>query len=830
MESLVSDIRYAFRSLIKSPGFTATVIVTLALGIGASTAVFTILKRVVLDPLPYPQATRLVRLRNQVPGVAPDAEWDMSTAQYFYFQQHARALDGLGIFQTNDANVTVGAEPSRARAVFSNARLLSLLGARASLGRLYADSDDTPAAAATAVVSYGFWQRELGGDRNVIGQSITLGEIPRTVIGVMAPGVDLPPEPGSPIVPPADVWVPLRLDPAGPFGNNHVYPMIARLAPGATATNATAEIARLTPQLPEAFPHAYSTGFFQHFGFRTIAHPLGRYSVGDAAKSLWILFGAVGLVLLIALANVANLLLVRTEARRREIAIRRALGADRWALARNAFAEGLCLAGVSGALALFVDWTGLSWFTGFTPPGIPRLDHVALDGGVVLFTAALVAMTAGVLAAVFVWHARGMPEFQTLGEGGRSGTVGRERQRLRAGLLVTQVALSLVLVVGAGLLLKSFARMRTANPGLDPQGVLTVGIYLPRGRYSQMTSVWRFYQDVLGRVRNLPGVTAAGASEDLPFVSDYGCTVQGFEDPEVHQRLGDEHLTSCAGQAVTTPGYFESLGIPLIAGRTFSVDDNDQPSTGAVIVSKAFADRFWPGKNALGQGVSSADGRPPFYHVVGIVGDVHARSLDGPPAIAVYYPVVPNRPTWNWYLEGMTLVVRSATADPASLLPAIRRAVSAVDPAIPLANAETMRTVVDRSMSRLAFIAVLLGIAGLISLILAAVGLYGTVSYLVARRTNEIGVRIALGARATQVERLVVSGSLRLALLGVGTGLVTALALTPLLRHLLFGVSPGDPVSFAGAAVVLVGVTLAASWFPARRAARVDPVVALRTE
>ncbi|HYK09225.1 MAG TPA: ABC transporter permease, partial [Gemmatimonadales bacterium] len=655
MEHLLQDIRYAVRGLRRAPGFTIAAVATLALGLGASTAVFTILKRVVLDPLPYPQADRLVRLKNQVPGVAPDAEWDMSTAQYFYFGQHARTLAGLGIFQTGDANVTVAGTPGRARVVFSNAGLLDILGARAALGRLYGDSDDTPNAPSTAVLSYGFWQREFGGDRNVIGQTITLDETAYAITGVMAPGVDLPPEPGSPIVPPADVWIPMHLDPAGPFYNNHVFPILARLAPGATAATAAAEIARLTSELPAMFPHAYSPEFFQRFGFHTMVHPLRRYAVGDAARVLWIVFGAVGLVLLIAYANVANLLLVRTEARRREVAIRRALGAGRWALARQAFAEELCLAVTGGAVGLFVDWSGVTWFTGLTPPGIPRLDRVALDGGVVLFTAVLVALTAGGLAAVVAWRARGAGDVGTLGEGGRSGTAGPDRQRLRAGLVVAQVALSLVLVVAAGLLLKSFGRMRATNPGVDPQGVLTVGIYLPRQRYSQMTDMWHFYRDVLARVRAFPGVTAAGVSEDLPFLSDYGCTTQGFEDQDVYQRLRNEHLTTCAGQAVTTPGYFEALGIPLIAGRTFTEDDEGHPEAGAAVVSKAFAERFWPGKNPIGQGVSSADGRPPFYHVVGVVGDVHAQSIEGPPALAIYYPIVPNRRSWNWYIEGMTL-------------------------------------------------------------------------------------------------------------------------------------------------------------------------------
>jgi len=753
----------------------------------------------------------------------------LSTAQYFYFRDHAKALDQVGIYQTDGVNVAVDGRPQRATVVVSNAGLLRLLGGRTVIGRLYGDSDDTPNAPSVVALSYGFWQREFGGARDVVGRTLLLNEQPFVIIGVLAPGVDLPQERGSPITQRTDVWYPMRLDPAGPFYNTHVYPAIARLAAGASAADATSDIGRLTPQLPEAFPQAYSAGFFSQYGFRTVAYPLQAYVLGDMSRNLWILFGAVGIVLVIACANVANLLLVRVESRRREIAIRAALGAGRRAIMRHAFAESLVLTVAAGALALLVSSAGVSALAALAPAGTPQIDHLDLNAGVLGFTLASVVVIAVGLAAFVA--ARSTPGGSgALSEGGRSSTVGVERQRLRSALVVTQVALALVLLVASGLLIRSFDRLRRADPGVDPKGVMTVQLFLPRQRYGDMRRVWQFTDAALARIRALPGVSAAGIAQNLPFSSAYGCTVQGFEDATVRERLHERHMTSCAGQAATTPGYLEALRIPLIAGRSFTDADNAGTAAGAAIVSRAFAERFWPGENPIGKGVASARGSAPFYHVVGVVGDVHAASLEDPPAIAIYYPVVPNTPQWNWYLDELFLVVRTGLASPESLLPAIRGAVAEVDPAIPLANAEEMQPIVDRSMTRLSFTMKLLGVAGAVALLLAAIGLYGTISYVVARRTSEIGVRIALGAQSPAVQRLVVGTSLRLTAAGLGVGVIAALILTRLLRTLLFGVGPTDLVAYAAASALLALVALAAAWAPARRATRVDPMIALRAE
>ena len=830
MDTLTQDLRYALRSLRRSRGVTLAAVLTLGLGMGASTAVFALLKRAVLDPLPYRESSRLVRLKNRVSGVGPGVEWDMSTAQYFYLREHATSLAAIGIYQTGGTNVAGQGGPERAVATVCNAGLLRLLGAPAAVGRLFDERDDAPGAPAVVVLSYGFWKREFGADGGVVGRRLSLNEQPHEIIGVLAQGAELPPERGSPISLHTDVWLPMRLNPAGPFWSEHAYPVIARLGSSATVESVQAEIGRLTAELPVAFPQVYSTAFFQRFGFHTLTYPLKRYVVGELGRNLWILFGAVGLVLLIACANVANLLLVRVESRRRETAIRTALGATRRTILRESFAQTLVLTVASAALALWVSAGGISLLTALSPSGVPRLDNLGLDAPALAFTLVLSSTVAAGLALIATLGAPLPSGLVALHEGGRSTTVGRERQRLRSKLVIAQVALALVLVVGAGLLIRSFALLRSVNPGVDPNGVLTVQVFLPRQRYDDMRRVWRFFDGVLARIRALPGVVAAGASQKLPFGGEYGCTSQWFEDQVVSQRIQERGLTNCAGPAATTPGYLEALGIPVLAGRTLTPDDIDHPARGAVIVSKAFASRFWPGENAIGKGVKSAESRPPFYHVVGVVGDVHGESLNEPAALAVYYPIVPNSPGWRWYLEGMYLVIRTTVVNPSSLLPAIRRAVGEVDPAIPLANAEEMQVIVGRSMSRLSFTMVLLGIAGAVALSLAAIGLYGTISYLVARRTNEIGVRLALGAQPVQVRRLVVRGSLKLTLVGVGIGLIGALALTGVLQTLLYGIQPTDPVAYGGAVLVLLAVAVAAAWVPARRAAGVDPMVALRSE
>jgi putative ABC transport system permease protein len=831
LHGLVTEVRFALRGLRRSPMYASMTILTLAIGLGGSTAIAILLHRVVLEPLPYPEADRLVQLKNKVPGVDPDEEWNLASAQYFYYGEHAATIEQIGAVRHSVANVQTPAGPRRISTAVVSASAISMIGARASLGRLIDQGDDTPDAPPVVVLSHGLWTREFGSDPGVLGRSIAVNEQQHEIVGVLGPEVTLPPVRGASTQRVPDLWLPMQLNPAGPFINNHVIPMLARLSPGADAAAAEAELARLQPRLPEAFPNVYYEGFFDRYGFQTVAYPLKQYSIGQLARDLWILAGAVGLVLAIAVANVLNLFLVRMEGRRRELAIRAALGAGRMTLARAILAESLSLSFMGGLLGLVIGFWSLSVLISLTPASLPRLDHVGLDPGVIALMAILSLLLGIMIAGVPILQRANPPQAHSLAEGGRLAGEGPQRQRLRSGLVIAQVALALTLTVAAGLLVESVKRLRAVDPGVDADGVLAAQLYLVGPQFQSTDAMWQVYDQVLERIRALPGVSAAGMSQELPLSGGYGCTIQGFQDQTVYERLRDDGMTTCAGQESTTPGYLEAMGIPLLRGRAFIDADNDDPSTGSVIVSQAFARRFWPGEDPLGKGVAP-NGRTegPFYRVVGLVGDVYRTSLDGEIATAIYYPVVRIPQSGGWWPDAMSLVVRSEFADAVALLPAISQAVHEVVPSVPVANAQTMQAIIDDSMSRLTFTLLLLEVAAAMALLLAAIGLYGVISYLVTRRTREIGVRMAVGANARQVVRLVIGKSLALAGVGMALGVGTALAATRVMRGLLYGVSPTHPQAFAAAVCVLGGVALLASWLPARRAARTDPALVLREE
>jgi len=831
-----ADLGVAARTLRRSPGFTMVAVVTLALGIGGSAAIFTLLDRAVLKPLPYPEAERLVRLDNQVPGVGPNEVWALSTAQFVYFADHAKDLEAVGLYRGAGGNVMTPSGPERVRAVRVTQSMMGLLGARARVGRLITPDDDTPSSPMVALISEGFWRRVMGADPSVVGTTLTLNDNPVEIIGVMDAATQLPDWSASSA---PDLWMPLKVDRGGSFSNNHVYPGIGRLSPGVTPQQAQAELARLTPELPEAFPQAYGQAFFDRYGFRTEVKPLKDDVLGDLTRNLWIVFGGVGLVLLIAAANVANLFFVRIEGRRRELGIRSALGANRSAIGRYVLAEGMTLALAGGVLALLVAYWGVPSLTALAPDDLPRIHGAHVGAATVGFTLGLSLLVGLALALYPLVAHTGVRATQGLSDGSRASSAGREHQRVRSALVVVQVALALTLTVGAGLLVETLRGLHQTDVGADPRGVLVADLYLNPQRYSDDVSVWSFHRDVLNRIRAVPGVTAAGMGEEIPVVGGYGCTVQGFDDDAVYARIKDAGLTTCAGQERVTPGYFQALGIPVLEGRALTEADNDDPSRAAVVVSKAFADRFWPGEDPIGKGVGpGGQTKAPFYHVVGVVGDVARHPDEGRPplsqkAIAVYYPVRRNPDdTWNryWWAGYMTLVVKVEMDDPTSLFPAIRKAVSEVDPEVPLAGLTDMQAVVGQATSTISFVSLLLAIAAGVAMLLSAVGLYGVISYVVTRRTREIGMRMAIGARPATVQRMVVGGSLVLVVAGIVLGVGLALVGARLMQGLLVGVAPSDPTAYAVASGVLAVVALVASWIPAWRASRLDPVEALRVE
>jgi predicted permease len=820
MNSLLHDLRYAVRSLRRSPGFTVIAVLVLALGIGATTAIFALLDSVALRPLAYPDAERLVWISSPVPGVGPDAVWGLSPAGYFHLRSENRTLDELGVyvgaFGATQSTVTGTGEPRRVDGAVVSAGIFDALRARPALGRLFGPDEDRPGAPSVAVLGHGFWEREFGGDPGVIGSIIQINEMPAEIIGVLAPGIELPDRR-------ADLWTPHRLDPAARPVNTHYLGALGRLKAGVTAAEAERDLVRLTNQFTELFPTAYDDGFMRETGFTTRVTPLRDHVIGNIARVLWILLGAVGLVLLIACANVANLFVVRAEARRRELAVRSALGARRGQLAGHYLTEGVLLSLGAGVLGLVFADVGIRLLLALSPAGIPRLEEVGLGGAAVGFAAA-VSLGAGVVFGLFP-VLRSRIDLAALRDGSRNVSLSPRQHRARAGLVIGQVTLAVVLLAAAGLMLRSFQELRRVEPGFEAEGVLTLEVAIPAARYRSYEDVNRFYRTLLERVEALPGVRSAGAAQVLPLKAMGFCSIVFVED----KPLAPGEQPPCVGTHQATPGYFEALGIP-VAGRAPDWLDMER-AAGDVVVTKSLADRLWPGEDPIGKGIKGNGSEPPFYRVVGVTGELRGRGLDQAASEAVFFPMLPLAGTYLWSPpRAMHLVVQTQLAQPTELTAAIRRLLDEIDPAIPLGAVQTMAEVVSRSMIRTTFAMLLLGIAAGMALLLGAVGLYGVSASVVGQREQEIGVRLALGAAGAEVARLIVGQSLRLTLAGVGAGLVVALIVTRVMRALLFEVSPTDPVTLGLVALVLVGVALLASWIPARRAARVDPMVALRAE
>ena len=819
------DARLAARSLARTPSFSVIAVLTLALGVGATTAVFAILDRVVLRPLPYPGAERLVWVEHRAPGYGMEKPWGLSAAGYFYFREHNRSFEDVGAmagaFGTPMVNVAGGGAAERVRAAAVTASLLHVLGARPALGRLILPDDDRPGAAPVVVLGYGFWQRRYGGDPSVVGRTIELEGSAARVVGVLERGFDLP---GAT----TGVWVPLALDPAARPQNSHQFSGVARLRPGVTATAAQADLDRMMRRFPELFPSAYSEGFMREAHFSVHVLPLRDHVVGGVARVLWILLASVALVLLIACANVANLFLVRAEGRRRELAVRTALGASRAHLAWQFATEGALLALASAPVAAWMAHAAVRVLPRLVPTGLPRVAELRLgwEGAAV---AAALALVAGVALGLLPLVRR--PESPgVLRDGSRGLTPSRAQRRVRGTLVVGQVALAVVLLAAAGLMLQSVRRLRSVDAGFRPAGVLTVDVALPEAKYATRDAANAFYGELLRRVAALPGVARAGAVETgaLPLTSDGGCSAVFGEGATPDERGPG----ACVPTATVAPGYFATMGIRL-RGRAPTWEENDGRSAG-VVVSRALAERFWPGEDPIGKGITGNQRKPPYYRVVGVTDDVRTLGLDRPATEVVYFPLqtIPGSPLWGEAPRAMTLVLRAPDVSTAALVDAVRRAVAELDASVPVAAVRTMEQVVadSPSVARVTFAMLLLGVASAMALLLSAVGLYGAVSYLVGQRRGEIGVRMALGARVAQVARLVVMQSVRLAAAGVLLGLAGAIAILRVLRSLLFEVSPTDPLTLAAVAALLVVTAAAASYAPARRAARVDPAEALRAE
>jgi len=823
--ALARDLGHAVRGLALRPAFATVVVLTLGLGIGATTAIYALLDSVVLRPLPYPNASRLVYIEHPVPGIETNAKWRMSQAGYFFFRKNSKAFDDIAVYSESEASLVTPDAAERVRAAAVSGNFFQVVGTRPFLGRSFTDADNGPNAAPVALLGYAFWRQRFNADARVVGTSVSLGSRPFTIVGVAPPKLNLPDYD-------AQIWLPLELDPDAPAVNSHYLDGIARLRLGVTVSAAQADAARLTSRLPEEFPRAYGPGFMRESRFGVLVSPLRDIVIGGMSRTLWILLGAVSIVMLIAFANVANLFLVRAEARRRETDIRLALGADRLHLAGHYVTESALLALIGGAIAVGLAYGAIRFLIILNPSSVPRLAELSLgwQAGVVALALALGAGIAlGLLPLTGL--VLGRDRDSTLREGGRTQTASRAQLSARSALVVTQMALAVVLLAAAGLMLRSFQRLRSVQPGFDATGVLTFEIALPSSRYvprvpgpERYVPVFRYHRELAQRLAALPGVTGVGMTRSLALKDGDGCALVFVKD-----RSSTRETAPCVGNVIAGPGYFATLGIP-IRGRVPTWADVEE-QTGAVVVSKALAEHMWPGEDPIGKELRPNGVGEPWYHVAGVTGDVLTRGLDQPPSEIVYYPMVPmeGAPLWSPPTRA-TIVIRTRNTDPLLLAPAARRVVTTLDREVPVATVQTMETIVDRATAKTTFAMLLLASAGTMALVLSAVGIYGVISYTVAQRRSEIGVRMALGAPAAQVGRMVVAQSMRVAAVGIAIGLVGALAATRVLQSLLFGVSPTDPFTLSGVTLVLLMLGALAAYAPARRATKVDPVEVLRRD
>jgi putative ABC transport system permease protein len=816
---MLSDIRYAIRSLLRTPGFTAVAVLTLGLGIGATAAIFTLLDAIVLNPLRYPDSDQLVSIESSVPGTGPGATWGISTAGYFEFHDRLTTASSIGAFFTSGMALAQedGAEGISTGAV--TASLLPVLGARAEIGRLVDERDTPPGSEPVMMLSHGYWMTRFGGDRSIVGRSVLLEGGSTRIIGVMAPGVELPSRK-------VDVWVPLLLDRSARPVNAHWLSVIGRTKPGVTLADLQADLNRITATFTERFPSAYDEAFMRESQFATTARSLRDEVIGSHARTLWILLGAVGLVLCIAAANVSSLLLVRAESRRTELRIRRALGATRTRITAHLLAESVSIALIASAVGVLLADAALRALLAIGPDSLPRLEEVVLGPTTVGF-GVLVALIAGIVSGL-------LPVFQSNG-GATLGAMssvavgrihGQHQPIMRNALVIGQIALAVMLLAGAGLLFRSFARMNSVDPGMNPQGVLTAELSLPWSRYQSYPEVVEFYRALTEQVKQLPAVEAAGILGDVPVLGFDGCSSVFIEG----QPLGPGDTPPCVTTQIAAPGTFSALGIP-VRGNEPRWSDLDG-GTGAVVVTPALANRFWPGEDPIGKGIRGNGDGPPYYRVAGVTGDLRARGLDQPPVEAVFFPLRPIEGAQLWApLRAGILYVRTSSGDPASLAGLIRRAVAEIDPLVATGSIETMDHLIrsSESMARVSFTMILLGVAAGIALILSMVSIYGVISYVVGQRRGELGLRMVLGATRTQVTGLVVRQALVLAGSGLAIGLVGSLMVGRLIQSLLFEVSPSDPTTLLAISMLLLLVGVMAAWLPANRAAKTDPMVALRS-
>ncbi|MGH9717692.1 MAG: ADOP family duplicated permease [Candidatus Acidiferrales bacterium] len=820
-ETSVRGIRFGLRRLRKSPGFTAVTILTLAVGVGANVAVLSVVEGVLLKPLPYPKPEQLVGVWQTI---LTQSRVPLGPSNYFIYRDQGRAFQDVGLYEDDSVSVTGIGEPEQVRALDVTQGVLPVLGIPPILGRWFNQQDDLPGSPGTVVLGYAFWQRKFGGDRDVIGRTVTLDGKLRQIVGVMPKRFHFLAEQDPAVI------LPLQLDRNHAYLGQFHYDGIARLRPGITIPDADADISRLLPTVLRSFPPppGYSLDLFEKLHPRPDVRPLKQEVVGDVSNLLWVLMGGIGMVLLIACANVANLLLVRTEGRQQELAIRAALGGTRTRIAFELLLESFVIGVIGSALGLGLAYWALRIVVAMAPSNLPRVGEIGIDANVLLFTLAVALLVTLLFGSVPVFRYVGSRFGAGLRQAGRSLSQSRERHRARKTLVTIQVALAFVLLISSGLMIRSFAALIGVNSGFSaPAQLQTFRIHISEKDIPNPTTAVHGSQDILRKIASIPGVSSVGFASSIPMAGGE------YQDPiwtaDSQRPMGE--VPPVRTFVFVSPQYFQTMGIPIIAGRNLTWTDTYNRFPVALVSDKIAREYWHDPASAIGKRVR-ASSTDDWREIIGVVGDVRMDGMNQPNCLCLYFPLAVANFDGNplRVARDVTFVVRTPLAGSQALLNQIRRAVWSVDASLPVASVHTEEYFYDRSMARTTFTLVMLGVAGSMALLLSIVGLYGVVAYSVSQRTREIAIRIALGAQPQELRRMFVRQGLLLIGTGVASGTIAAFVVIRLMSSLLFGVSPNDPATFIVVSVLLFATALFASWVPARRAMRVDPMVALRYE